>query len=77
MDRYLLHFGKTYEWLNRCDASIDSHSLYQEQKVCSRCYRIYIEIQALLTLQNKFLKKLGLNADGDPKDLLMRLTSKE
>ena len=41
MDRYLLHLGKTYEWLSRCDIPTDTHSLYQEQIVCGRCYRLY------------------------------------
>jgi hypothetical protein len=77
MDRYLLHMGKNYEWLLRSDASTDSHTLYQEQTICSRCYRLYLEIQSLLSFQGKFLKKLNLSGEGTPKDLLMRLTSKE
>ena len=60
MDRYLLHLGRNYEWLSRCDASTDAHSLYQEQIVCSRCYRLYTEMQALLAFQGKFMKKLSL-----------------
>lgn len=42
MDRYLLHIGKDYEWLGRSDATIDPYCLYQECKVCPRCYRLYI-----------------------------------
>jgi len=34
-------------------------------------------MQSLLAFQAKFLAKLGLNSEGNPKDLLMRLTSKE
>ena len=56
---------------------IDTHCLYQEQIVCGRCYRLYMEMQALLAFQAKFLAKLNLNTEGNPKDLLMRLTSKE
>lgn len=48
MDRFLLHMGKDYEWLSRSDMSVDCHSFYQEFKICSRCYRLYLEIQALL-----------------------------
>ena len=77
MDRYLLHLGKDYKWLARSDANIDSHCLYQECKVCERCYRLYIEIQALLAFEGRFLKKLAVATEADPKDLLMRLTSKE
>jgi hypothetical protein len=76
MDRYLLHLGKNYEWLSRSDSQTDTHTLYQEQTVCSRCYRLYLEIQALLSFQLKFLKKLNLNCESNPKDLLLRLTSK-
>ena len=64
MDRYLLHLGKQYEWLGRSDATNDSHSLYQEQTVCARCYRLYLEIQALLACQGRFLRKLGLSGSG-------------
>lgn len=42
MDRYLLHMGKNFDWLSRSDASIDPHCLYQEFKICERCYRLYI-----------------------------------
>ena len=77
MDRYLLHLGRNYEWLSRCDLPTDTHFLYQEQIVCHRCYRLYTEMQSLLAFQAKFLAKLGLNSEGNPKDLLMRLTSKE
>ena len=77
MDRYLLHLGKNYSWLSRCDMPIDTHCLYQEQIVCRRCYRLYMEMQGLLAFQAKFLAKLNLNTEGNPKDLLMRLTSKE
>jgi len=29
MDRYLLHLGRNYEWLSRCDVPTDTHFLYQ------------------------------------------------
>ena len=77
MDRYLLHLGRNYEWLSRCDIPIDTHFIYQEQIVCHRCYRLYTEMQSLLSFQAKFLTKLGLNSEGNPKELLTRLTSKE
>ena len=62
MDRYLLHLGRNYEWLSRCDLPIDTHFIYQEQIVCHRCYRLYTEMQSLLSFQAKFLTKLGLNS---------------
>ena len=60
MDRYLLHLGKEYGWLCRSDiTNVDSHCLYQEHKICERCYRLYTEIQSLMAVEGEFLVRLG------------------
>jgi LMBR1 domain-containing protein 1 len=34
-DRYLLHRGKTFKWLQRSDINnIELHSMYEEHRVC-------------------------------------------
>ena len=40
-------------------------------------YRLYIEIQGLLGFEGTFLKKVGMGVECDPKEVLLRLTSKE
>jgi hypothetical protein len=42
--------------------------------LCS--YRLYLEIQGLLDFEGVYLKRLGFQMEGDPKDLLMKLTNK-
>ena len=40
-------------------------------------YRLYIEIQGLLSFEGTFLKKVGMGVECNPKEVLLRLTSKE
>ena len=61
----------------RSDVVLDGYLLYEEQTICSRCYRLYLKIKGLLMFQGKFLRKLGLADGGSGKDLLMRLTGRE
>lgn len=77
-DRYLLHLGKNYKWLKRSDIqNVDNHCLYQEHKICERCYRLYTEIQDLMEVENHFLKNMGFQMEKKPKELLMSLTNEE
>ena len=40
-------------------------------------YRLYMEIQSLMEVENVFLKRLGFQLDKKPKELLMSLTNEE
>ena len=67
-DRYLLHRGKTYRWLQRSDlANIDTHSLYEEHRVCERCYKLYMFTEELMELECRFAEKLGVPVTVDSK----------
>jgi hypothetical protein len=39
-------------------------------------YRLYLEIQVLLDFEGVYLRRLGLQMEAEPKDLLMKLTNK-
>ena len=50
-DRYLLHRGKTFKWLQRSDINnIELHSMYEEHRVCERCYKLYTYTKELMDI---------------------------
>ncbi|KAL4477278.1 hypothetical protein ABPG73_003404 [Tetrahymena malaccensis] len=67
-DKHLQNRGKQYEWLNRTDLKhIDTPMLYQEHKVCSSCFKLYIEIDKLITAEFNFAKIIGIPVTEDTK----------
>lgn len=74
-DQALLKRGYKFDFLKRYQTkSVDLVNLYEEHKVCKKCYKLYKETEKLLEVELQLNKVLGIPVTQDTKHDLLNMT---
>jgi LMBR1 domain-containing protein 1 len=77
-DQALLKRGYKFDFLKRYQQkSVDLVNLYEEHKVCKKCYKLYKETEKLLEVELELNKVLGIPVTQDTKHDLLSMTCQD
>ena len=70
-DQHLIRLGKSFPWLDRSfKYHVSSVNLYVEHQVCDSCFKLYVEVQKIVELDQKMAVMCGVGVKSDNKNVV-------